>query len=300
MDKSAKTGIISNAIGLLILASVSWAMDLTRLASLALAINYFVFCVHALPNDSEKFFDATGSVTYLSMGAYAVASSWSAQWDGSNVRQFVNPAMMTIWCLRLGSFLLTRIIRDGGNDSRFAEFKKHWLRFLGVWTIQSLWCFLVASPVLIVVTSEACSTGVSMSDIAGWCVWVFGFIFEVVADQQKSAFRADPSNKGKFITAGLWSRSRHPNYFGEITMWIGICISSSSCLHGAQWLAWLSPLTTFLLLMKVSGVPLQEAQGEKRWGSDPEYQWYMKHTPCIVPALLPPPAYDAKAKPLLQ
>merc|ERR1712159_864649 len=78
-----------------------------------------------------------------------------------------------------------------------------------------------------------------------------GFAFEVIADQQKSAFREDPANKGKFIASGLWSLSRHPNYFGEITMWIGICISGCSCFRGAQWMAWLSPVTTYLLLMKV-------------------------------------------------
>merc|ERR1711972_813001 len=121
--------------------------------------------------------------------------------------------------------------------------------------------------------------------------WIFGFAFEVIADQQKNAFRTETSNKGKFITTGLWSLSRHPNYFGEITMWVGICVSGSNCFQGAKWAAWLSPLTTYVLLMKVSGVPLLEKQGEKRWGHDPAYQWYMKHTPCILPALTSPAKY---------
>lgn len=287
MDANAKRGIVSNAIGIIVLVLVSWAMDLKLLAALALAINWLVFAVHALPNDSEKFFDATGSVTYLSLALCSVATHFQGM---SGLRQIVNPAMMTVWCVRLGSFLLSRIMRDG-KDSRFDEIKKSGIRFLGIWTIQSIWCFLVASPVLVVVTSETCATGPSMLDFLGWCVWVLAFACEVVADQQKKAFRDDASNKGKFITTGLWSLSRHPNYFGEITMWIGICISSSSCFQGAHWIAWLSPVTTSILLMKVSGVPMLEAAGEKRWGSDPAYQWYMKHTPCIVPALSPPPAY---------
>jgi len=293
MDANAKIGIVSNGIGLLVLASTSWAMDLKLLAALSLVINWLVFIIHGLPNNSEKFFDATGSVTYLSLAVFSLVV-YLPTLSKAAVRQIVNPAMMVIWCVRLGSYLLTRIIRDG-KDSRFDEFKKHSVRFLGVWTIQSVWCFLVASPVLIVATSESCATGPGMLDFAGWCAWVFGFAFEVIADQQKSAFHADASNKGKFITSGLWAFCRHPNYFGEITMWVGICLSSSSCLQGAKWMAWLSPITTFVLLMKVSGVPLLESQGEKRWGSDPAYQWYMKHTPCIVPTLSRPPAYDDKA-----
>merc|ERR1712066_182859 len=111
-------------------------------------------------------------------------------------------------------------------------------------------------------------------DYFGWSIWAIGMLFEVIADYQKSVFKNDPKNEGKFITSGLWSISRHPNYFGEITMWIGICLSGSTCFEGATWMAWLSPLTTFLLLTKVSGVPMLEKQGEARWGSDPAYQWY--------------------------
>jgi len=256
--------------------------------------NWGVFFAHALPNDSEKFFDATGSLTYLSLTACAMLSHLPLVTGGHNLRQLVNPLMTSIWCIRLGSYLLSRILHDG-KDSRFDEFRKHWLRFMGVWTIQSIWCLVVASPMLVVVTSAQCATGPSLLDILGWSVWIFGFAFEVIADQQKSTFRADPANKGKFITTGLWSLSPHPNYFGEITMWIGICLSGSSCFQGTQWIAWLSPVTTTLLLMKVSGVPLLEAAGEKRWGTDPAYQWYMKHTPCIVPALQAPPPYPASA-----
>jgi len=127
----------------------------------------------------------------------------------------------------------------------------------------------------------------------GWSIWLISFAIEVVADKQKDDFRRAPENKGKFITTGLWAYSRHPNYFGEIFMWVGLCISGSSCFHGAGWLAWLSPLVTILLLTKVSGVPLLEASGQKRWGNDPAYQHYMQHTPCILPALRKPPAYDS-------
>merc|ERR1712050_670616 len=122
-------------------------------------------------------------------------------------------------------------------------------------------------------------------------IWAFAFLFEVVADKQKDNFRRNSENAGKFITSGLWAYSRHPNYFGEIMMWIGMCFAGSGCFHGWQFLAWLSPVTTIVLLLKVSGVPLLEAAGEERWGNLPEYQHYMKNTPCIVPALRRPKAY---------
>merc|ERR1712193_107317 len=108
--------------------------------------------------------------------------------------------------------------------------------------------FLVSSPALVVASSEVCyETTVGNLDILGWSVWIAAFLFEVIADAQKSAFRQDSNNAGKFITTGLWAYSRHPNYFGEISMWVGLCLSGSSCFSSAQWLAWMSPITTWIL-----------------------------------------------------
>lgn len=282
-----KRGIVSNLIGLAILGSVGTAMHLAIIAGIALAINWAVFLVHALPQNSEKFFDATGSITYLALVVTATMSS-----NTHDLRQIVSPIMVAVWCIRLGSYLLARILRDG-KDSRFDELKKSAVRFLGIWTIQANWCFLVASPALVVVTSQTCAASPGPFDYVGWGMWLLGFVFEVVADKQKDAFRTDPANKGKFITSGLWAYSRHPNYFGEITMWVGICVSGSSCFQGFEWLAWLSPVTTWVLLTKVTGVPALEAKGQKTWGDDPAYKWYMEHTPCIVPAIRRPPAFAA-------
>jgi len=282
-------GILSNVIGLLLLVCVASPMQLGVFAAVSLVINWTVYIVHALPNNSEKFFDATGSLTYLSL----MVSSVSVAGE-HGVRQTVAPILVCIWCVRLGSYLFARISKDH-KDSRFDDLKVHWLRFLGVWTIQSVWCFFVASPALVVVTFDACNTTFGILDIVGWSLWLLGFLFEVIADRQKDSFRSDVANKGKFITVGLWAYSRHPNYFGEIIMWIGISLSGSSCFAGAQWLAWLSPLTTILLLTKVSGVPMLEKKGKEKWGELSDYQWYMKHTPCIIPALRRPPAFGGDA-----
>ncbi|CAK9096472.1 S5A_REDUCTASE domain-containing protein [Durusdinium trenchii] len=121
-------------------------------------------------------------------------------------------------------------------------------------------------------------------DLLGLSMWCVGFLTEAVADGQKFAFRGKAENRKKFIKSGLWRFSRHPNYFGEILMWLGLCTSFMSCVtSGSQLLVWISPAFNALLLLRVSGVPMLEKAGEEKWGSDPEYQHYMKNTSCIVP-----------------
>ena len=100
---------------------------------------------------------------------------------------------------------------------------------------------------------------------------------------QKSHFSADPANKGKFIRTGLWSRSRHPNYFGEITLWVGVAIIALPVLQGWQWIALISPVFVALLITRVSGVPLLEAKADKKWGGQADYEEYKKQTPVLIP-----------------
>ena len=117
----------------------------------------------------------------------------------------------------------------------------------------------------------------------GVIVWVIGIVFEVVADEQKRIFRLEKNNESKFISSGLWSISRHPNYFGEIVLWIGIAIISVSSLSGFQYITLISPLFITLLLTKISGVNLLEDHADKKWGSLPEYIEYKKETSVLVP-----------------
>ena len=121
--------------------------------------------------------------------------------------------------------------------------------------------------------------------IIGLLVWIFGFAFEVIADTQKSRFNANLENKGKFIQTGLWSRSRHPNYFGEIVLWVGVAIIALPVLQGWQWVAMISPVFVTLLLTRVSGVPQLEKKADKKWGGQEEYETYKKNTPVLIPKL---------------
>ncbi|KNC72493.1 hypothetical protein SARC_14950 [Sphaeroforma arctica JP610] len=184
---------------------------------------------------------------------------------------------------RLGSFLFQRIQKDG-KDSRFDTLKPYFFRFFNVWSIQGLWVFLTALPVYTLNSSED-TRPLTFVDLLGLCLWVFGFALEVTADRQKSEWRDNPVNKGRFITVGLWGLSRHPNYFGESTLWLGMFIVSTPILHGWQWICAISPIFVVLLLTKVSGVPLLEKKADEKWGDEEEYQKYKRETPIFIPKL---------------
>ena len=104
-----------------------------------------------------------------------------------------------------------------------------------------------------------------------------------MADLQKSRFRADPANRGRFISTGVWAWSRHPNYFGEIVIWVGVFVIAAPVLRGWQWVGILSPVFVTLLLTRVSGIPLLEKRADRQWGGRPEYEAYKARTSVLVP-----------------
>lgn len=114
-------------------------------------------------------------------------------------------------------------------------------------------------------------------------MWLIGFSFEVIADRQKSAFNEDPANKGKFIATGLWAWSRHPNYFGEIVLWLGIAVIAYPALSGWQLATLISPVFVFVLLTRISGIPLLDARARKKFGSDEGYANYRARTSTLIP-----------------
>jgi steroid 5-alpha reductase family enzyme len=243
-------------------------------ALVSFGVNTVVF-VHAYARQTEQFFDLTGSLTYLTLVTIALVLGVG------DARAVLLAALIAVWALRLGSFLFLRIRRDGG-DGRFDRIKPSLSRFLLTWMIQALWVLLTAGAALAAMTAPE-STDLGPFAAVGVALWVAGFAIEVVADRQKSAFRAEPANRGQFITVGLWSWSRHPNYFGEILLWFGIAVISAPTLEGARLLTLVSPIFVLVLLTRVSGVPLLEARGKRRWGDQPEYQAYLEQTPTLIP-----------------
>jgi steroid 5-alpha reductase family enzyme len=153
------------------------------------------------------------------------------------------------------------------------------------WSIQGLWVTFSLAAALAVITSVERAT-LDLFAVIGVLVWIIGFSIEVIADRQKSQFRADPSNEGKFINSGLWSWSRHPNYFGEIVLWIGVAIIALPVLQGWQWVTMISPVFITLLLTRISGVPMLEKRADEKWGGQEDYEEYKKNTSVLIP--LPP------------
>ena len=240
-------------------------------AVIAFVLNWLAF-IPSFIAQTEHYYDITGTLTYLSILAFLFFSADLM----SNPRALLLIALPSIWTLRLGSFLFSRI-KKSGKDSRFDNIKPNFFRFFTSWTLQALWAFLTLSAALAVITSTQ-NIPLGVYAILGIIVWIIGFGIEVTADRQKSIFKENPDNKGKFISSGLWAYSRHPNYFGEIILWIGIFIICIPVLQGAQWITIISPIFIFVLLKYVSGINLLEAKADKTWGGQPEYEEYKKNT----------------------
>ena len=251
---------------------------LVEAAILIFGIQVVVFIPSYLAQ-TEHFYDLTGGITYLSTMAFMAYRHQEifGSWDP---RSLVLTALIGIWAIRLSSFLFTRVKRVG-KDGRFDSLKTSFTRFLLTWMLQGLWVFMCTYPALIALGSPT-KNGTTFLGI-GAAVWLLGWLYEVVADTQKTNFNKDPKNAGKFIDIGVWKQSRHPNYVGELVLWTGITIIAAPVYEGAQWLALITPLFVYLLLNKVSGVNLLEERADKKWGDDPAYQQYKKDTPVFFP-----------------
>ena len=271
--------LIFAAFGFVIPFGISLAIGNEQVQNIVLLV-YIIQWVAFIPAymfQTEKFFDLTGSITYSSVFIYCIylASSGDLNWGS-----LVISILVILWAGRLGTFLFTRIAKDG-EDKRFRTIKPDIAQFFMTWTLQGMWVSLCS---LCAITGIASETGIIVNNIfyIGLVMFIGGFAIEIVADQQKSAFRAIPENRNKFITSGLWSKSRHPNYFGEITLWTGVAVMSFSSLSGIEYLTLISPIFTYLLLVKISGVRMLEGRGQKTWGNDEEYIAYMNNTPMVM------------------
>lgn len=226
--------------------------------------------------ETEHYFDLTGSLTYVSVTLLAILFTVDI-----SLRDILLALFVWIWAFRLGSFLFIRV-KKAGSDGRFDLMKKDFWWFLMTWTIQGLWVFLTLAMALAAITSES-KMATDIFAVVGTLIWIFGFSIEVVADQQKTNFKDDPNNKDKFITVGLWSWSRHPNYFGEMVLWIGIAVIAFPVLIGWQLVALISPIFVIFLLTRISGITMLESRGYKKWKDDPAYIDYLERTSVLVP-----------------
>ena len=231
---------------------------------------------------TEKFYDLTGTLTYLTVTWYTLYMS-SEKFTNLDAASIAIVLFISLWAIRLGSFLFSRIHKDG-EDKRFRTIKPSATQFFMTWTLQGLWVSLCSMCALTAISSES-GVVVNAFYYLGVGLFIYGFYTEVKADNEKSKFRSVPENRDKFITTGLWAKSRHPNYFGEIVLWAAIAVISLPSLSGLQYITLISPIFTYVLLVHVSGVRMLEARGQKKWGHLEEYKAYQKSTPMLFPRL---------------
>ena len=230
---------------------------------------------------TEKFYDIAGTVAYLSVLATASYLTMISSNNNLQLRSIIAIILVLIWALRLGLFLFVRVLK-AGEDRRFREVKQNFSKFLVWWSVSALWVFLTAANALTMIINN-----VSFTDdfyfYFGLSLWLIGFSFEALADEQKRRFKSDKKNKDAFISTGLWGLSRHPNYFGEILLWVGMAVIALPTLIGWQYVTLISPIFIYFLLTRVSGVNLLEDRANQKWGGTEEYESYVKKTPVLIP-----------------
>ena len=277
MKQSIKE-LLFSAIAFLFSYSIAYltGIEVVENAVLLAFIIQWVLFIPAYLLQTEKFFDISGSITYISVVVYCFLNNYDPLFV--NIGNMILSIIIIIWALRLGSFLFIRI-KKAGEDIRFREIKKSPSRFFMTWTLQGMWVSLCSACAL-----AGIAKGIIINNYfyCGLAIFLIGFILEIVADTQKTKFRSNPKNKDKFINSGLWKFSRHPNYMGEILLWLGISIISLSSLEGLELATLISPFFTYLLLVYVSGIRILEYNGDKKWGHLESYKIYKKNTPRLI------------------
>ena len=245
------------------------------LISMAVIIQFAIF----LPSfifQTEKFYDLTGSLTFISVTSIAYFSL-----DNPSTIDTILYLYVIVWAGRLGIFLFRRIIKDG-KDERFDKAKKKFFWFLQYWMGQAAWVVFTAGASILAILSPV-EAELEVIAFIGIFLWWSGFLIEVISDYQKRKFRETSDPKTEFISTGLWARSRHPNYFGEITLWVGMAVISLSSLSGVEYVtAIVSPVFVYFLLVKLEGVPMLERIADERYGELSDYQEYKANTPVLM------------------
>jgi steroid 5-alpha reductase family enzyme len=241
----------------------------------AYLIQWLVFII-AFIQKSERFFDLTGSLTYITLATAAVLLIPTI-----DRRAVLLLVLVVIWATRLGTFLFGRVLKQG-KDDRFDAIKVSFTSFLMTWTLQGLWVTFTAAAAFAAITTTN-QRELSWPALIGFLVWAFGYFFELISDAQKNAFRGNPDNRDKFIRTGLWAWSRHPNYFGEIVLWLGVAIIALPVLKGWALITLISPIWVIIQLTLISGVPMLEKKADKKWGGQEDYETYKANTPILIP-----------------
>ena len=234
-----------------------------------------IFFVPSFLLKTEKYYDLVGSLTYITTVSLAYFSVENKTMIDSIIYFYI-----IVWASRLGIYLFRRV-RTVGKDVRFDKAKKHFFWFLQYWIGQALWVALTACAAIIAILSPE-DDKLPVLAMFGMALWLAGFTIESIADYQKREFRKENNPREAFIHSGLWARSRHPNYFGEITLWIGIAVIALNTLTGIEYMTLISPVFVYILLTRMSGINMLERIADERYGHLEEYIEYKEKTPVLI------------------
>jgi steroid 5-alpha reductase family enzyme len=241
---------------------------------IALTINFGLFLV-AYCRQSDKLTDFAYALSFM----IVTLAAWLLSHNRSLASTIV-VVLIFVWGIRLGGFLVMRI-RKTGRDKRFDTMRRQFFPFLKFWLGQGFVAWLLLLPVLFMLSRPS---RITVLFFVGFIIWLFGYSIESIADLQKFRFKQKATNNGRWIDEGVWRYSRHPNYFGEISIWAGMyLLAFSSILPLERVIGLVSPLAIYITLRFISGVPILERSADKRWGTDPKYRKYKATTPLLIP-----------------
>lgn len=226
---------------------------------------------------TDKLTDISYSLTFIIIALYLFFKNF----EDMIFTKFVLLIMICVWAIRLGSYLLYRIQKIS-RDKRFDAIRHDFLKFLRFWVLQGITVFIIFIPSIFIFTES--NIQFNNFSIIGIVLFLFGLLYETTADIQKFKFMNTAKSQANVIQTGLWSYSRHPNYFGEICVWIGVFLYCSFYLSYTQTIiSIISPLFIFFLLRYVSGIPLLEKAADLKFGHIEDYQKYKLNTPILFP-----------------
>jgi len=232
------------------------------------------FWVVSLLRNDVSIVDSLWSIMFL-----LVALVYSATAVNTGPREILVLSLVTLWALRLSIYITWRN-HGQREDYRYRKIRANndpGFRFKSLYIVfgfQAMLAWVISLPLIVAIGGQS---AIGLLDYAGIVFFVVGFIFEALGDLQLSRFRSNPENAGKVLDQGLWRYTRHPNYFGNFTMWWGFFLIA---LSTGGWWTIISPLLMTFLLLKVSGVALLEKDIS---GRRPQYQQYIRRTNAFFP-----------------
>jgi steroid 5-alpha reductase family enzyme len=254
------------------------SLNLVTAALLAVGTQALFFLFAALFK-TDKVTDLSYSLGFIIMAVLLLAGRRPAF-----PLQAALAAMIVVWGLRLGGYLLIRILHMK-KDARFDGIRESLGKFSAFWILQALTIYVVMLPSILFLSLPR-APKVTPAVWIGAAVWLAGLIIESAADAQKFRFRRNEANRGRWIEHGLWRYSRHPNFFGEILCWAGLFLLIAPSLQGWMWVALVGPIFITAMLLFFSGIPTVEKRSEASYGANPDYRRYKEQTSLLVP--LPP------------